>query len=533
MKIQRTGLQNYLPDGEANMKAMVIGGPGVGKTRWSSGWPEPFYLNVEAGLSSVADREVPYTDIDSSEDMLQALKWLKQSREARVYGTAIVDTFDAFQRKVKQEWLDANPAAEAFSGYDAWGYLDGKMQMLMTRLLSLPMNVIVLVHYKDKTYTEKVGGTDVERHEYLLQLQGDIKDTAFNDFDLVGWMDTFWKPNPEGGGKIEVPGITFTRTPDKPFLKDRLNITPRWLEISLDGDELESNYLRLFERFMARLDDLKDGEAVGEIPDLPDENAVDASGVAKPARGGPVAPQDPREMPLDQFKKPELIEMARAIPSIKDQVKTSMLKDEIIALIEQGRADEEAKPQEPAQEPETEAKAEATEAPAADTSEAQCATCGDKKGWDENEKWVRCPDCTEAPAETESETGSDATSASADQADTTSSTPVEGTDEAEAAPAEATEAPAEPEPEPEPAPEPEPEAVTPAAEPAETEEEQSDTPEPAAAQEAAEEAPEHVCEIEGCGKDLAGENKDYVKLAWIKYRQKLCNEHYIERKKKG
>lgn len=155
MKIQTTGLDQYAPGGSAKVKTMVIGGPGAGKTRWSSFFPKPIYADCEGGLASVADRSVPYVAINDSHDMLDLLDFLKkESKKAegdRDYETVVIDTLDAFQRKVKDEWLRDNPTASSFSGYDAWGYLDAKMQMLMTRLLNLPMNVVVLVHYSDKT----------------------------------------------------------------------------------------------------------------------------------------------------------------------------------------------------------------------------------------------------------------------------------------------------------------------------------------------------------------------------------------------
>lgn len=511
MKIKRTGIENYLPDGEQNLKLMVIGGPGVGKTRFSGGWPKPFYLNCEAGLSSVADLNVPYTDIESSADMLQALKWLKRHPDATSnIGTVIVDTLDAFQRKVKQEWLDQNANAESFSGYDAWGYLDSKMQMLMTRLLSLPYNVVVLVHYKDKTYTEKVGGSNVERHEFILQLQGDIKDTAFNDFDLVGWMDTFWKPGGEGGGKIEARGITFKSTPDKPFLKDRLHITGEWYEISLEADELEGNYLRLFEKFISRLDDLNEGGEDGEIPDLPDEQAPAGEGVVPPGPGGPVPPQDPKGMDLDNLTKTELIKMAKDIPAIADEVKTSLLKAEVIELIEKARreekqdaetqaeqaaADNAEKPAEPAQEAPSEPEpADEPEPETVDENhEAGCqkppgheAPCGPVDASDASDE--------ETPEEPSSEAAEPSTDVEEEAPQDVAADDSEDTTSGEAEQAS---------------------------------EEVASTPEPAEQQEKAQ--AEHVCEE--CGKDLAGENQDYVKLAWIKFRTKLCNEHYIQRKK--
>ena len=44
-------------DGSANIKALIIGGPGAGKTRMSSYWPKPIFLDCENGRGSLADRK--------------------------------------------------------------------------------------------------------------------------------------------------------------------------------------------------------------------------------------------------------------------------------------------------------------------------------------------------------------------------------------------------------------------------------------------------------------------------------------------
>jgi hypothetical protein len=97
---------------------------------------------------------VPYVSINTSQDMLDLLAYLKQEcrqpADQRQYRPIVIDTLDAFQRKVKNEWMEKEKK-EVFTGWEAWGFLNSKMQLLMTRLLNLDMNVIVNVHYKDKT----------------------------------------------------------------------------------------------------------------------------------------------------------------------------------------------------------------------------------------------------------------------------------------------------------------------------------------------------------------------------------------------
>lgn len=320
LQIKTTGLSDYV-DGSGNLKVLVIGGPGAGKTRSSSYWPKPIYADCENGRASIADRKVPYVEIKTSKDMLDFLAYLKSlestPKEKRQFNTVVVDTLDGFQRKVQDEWLQQTQAG-AFKGYDAWGYLDAKMSMLMTRLLNLDYNVVVLVHYKDK------GKDDDSGREFELQLAGSIKNTAFNDFDLVGWLGTYWDVDPESGERVEKRGITFHRTPDKPFLKDRLAITPKWMPIEFD----EQDYLQLHEVLNARLGDLPGTEEIGAVPDA-DDLAVKPAAVAPPTGGGPLPPNE-KKLPLADMSKTELVEEARKLGL---NPKGNALKAELIAQI--------------------------------------------------------------------------------------------------------------------------------------------------------------------------------------------------------
>lgn len=330
LQIKTTGIEDYL-DGSANIKTLVIGGPGVGKTRSASYWPAPIFLDCENSRGSLADRNMPYVDVRSSKDMLDALEFLR-TREAvpkaqRQFQTVVVDTVDSFQRLVKDEWMALTKAA-TFSGFDAWGYLDTKMAMLLTRLLNLDYNVLVNVHYEDKI----VGEGDDRKREYGLQLQGKVKDTIFNDFGLVGWLGTYWES--VEGQKVQKRGLTFQPTVEKPFLKDRFNCTPAWLEITFT----ERDYGQLFEAFFDRpeFEGLAEGQVVGEIPDS-DRNPTQpplpgGEPAAAPAEGGPLPEV---EVPLEKKLKPELEQIATELGVV---FKGNTLKGELVALIKEAQA---------------------------------------------------------------------------------------------------------------------------------------------------------------------------------------------------
>jgi hypothetical protein len=403
LEIKTTGFDDYL-DKSANIKTMVIGGPGAGKTRWSSFWPKPIFIDCEDGLGSIADRSAPYVRVRTSKDMLDVLAFLKDAERTpkaqRQHQTVIVDTADSFQRIVKEEWVTANKAG-SFTGFDAWGYLDTKMQLLFTRLLNLDYNVIVLVHFKSKEHKD---GDNTVR-EFVLQLQGAISDQVFNDFGLVGWMGTYWEAGEEG--RVQKRGLTFQPSPEKPFLKDRFHVTPKWLEVQFSEDD----YNQLFEAFMSRADSLPEVGVVGNVPDH-DPAAVNGA-VAAPQEGGPVAPRPPVDVatiPLDKQTKPQLEETAKGLGIT---VRGNTLKAEIISAIEHARAA--ASGVAPAVEAKPEPKPEVPTTPAADAQGASTAAgVSDAQPADEKDPWAPpSPSSTTTPNGEQSSNSTAATSEAA------------------------------------------------------------------------------------------------------------------------
>lgn len=328
MKIKKAGYDEYASGG--NLKILLIGGPGVGKTRFSSFAPKPIYADCEGGLASVADRGSAFAEISNTADMVDFLKYVKSSGE---YQTVVIDSIDAFQRKVRDEWVEEH---ETFEGFKAWGFLNARMQMLTTRLLNLNTNVIVIAHFKDKTFKDDSGD---DRREYSLQLSGDVKDSIFNDFDLVGWMGTYWDVD-DSGERVQRRGITFTATPEKPFLKDRLNVFPKWVPIALESKDWED----ILGLFQAKLDGVPESQETSvEVPS--DEIPADAPGpeIIPPEDNFVPSREDaPKNVGVNDtaglgaMNKTELIELAAAwgvsIPG-------NALKHEIVDALEKANAE--------------------------------------------------------------------------------------------------------------------------------------------------------------------------------------------------
>jgi hypothetical protein len=254
--IRTTGIEDYLDEtGQAFIKALIMGEASAGKTRSASFWPKPFFADCEQGRMAIADRKVPYVEIATSDQMFALTDMLKREcmkpYDKRAYQTLVIDTLDAFQRKVIAERLAAE-RKEALSGWADWGYLDAKMTMLVERLLNLPMNIVVNLHIKERGGNDDDGPTRKEP-----KLKGDIRDQIANEFDLVGHMSTYWVAE-QGERKLK-RGIKWAPEPTFPILKDRSGQLPPFTPVVFGPED----YTGLLDAFRAGVDKLEASEEVG------------------------------------------------------------------------------------------------------------------------------------------------------------------------------------------------------------------------------------------------------------------------------
>lgn len=276
--IRTTGLEDYLDGGTGRIKVLIMGPPGSGKTRSASFWPKPLLADCEDGRMSVADRAIPYAEIKSTEDMKALLTLAeaegKRPKDQRRFETLIIDTLDAYQRLVIQEYLKSQKKA-SMSGWQDWGHLDAEMTELIARLSGIPMNVVCNLHVKDT----KVGGADDGDGGILVKspkLKGDMKDQIAAEFDLVGFMETGWEAI--DGKRALARYIQWEPSPDKPILKDRSGQLPKRTPVTFTAEDYDG-LLRPLSAAQAKL------TAGSVVVEVATEAPVEPVMVAK---GGPV-----------------------------------------------------------------------------------------------------------------------------------------------------------------------------------------------------------------------------------------------------
>ena len=308
--LRTTGFSDYL-DERSHIKELILGAPGAGKTRSASFWPRPVFINCEGGEMAIADRKVPIFDITSPQDMQDVLRTvqLESMKKDRRWDTVVVDTLDAYQRTVIQNYLKTNNKM-AMSGWADWGYLDGVMAQLMNALQNLSMNVVVNLHVKESMEGDEEDGT--KQRVYSPKLKGDLRDQITVDFDFVGFMSVDYVA--VDGKRALKRSVKWMPEPRYPFLKDRSGQLPPITDI----DFTDEDYGRLLAALLAGMDKLEDVEILETIGEA--EPAAVAPVAAKV--GGPIADAStvaaPRRTPAKAAVAPVAAPVPETAPAVAE-----------------------------------------------------------------------------------------------------------------------------------------------------------------------------------------------------------------------
>lgn len=74
------------------LKILVYGMAGAGKTTLCATLPQPIVLSAEGGLLSLQHEDLPYIEIKSMSDLMEAYEWATTSAEAKDYQSIALDS---------------------------------------------------------------------------------------------------------------------------------------------------------------------------------------------------------------------------------------------------------------------------------------------------------------------------------------------------------------------------------------------------------------------------------------------------------
>ena len=256
IKTRITGTSDY----GQYMKVLLAGDPGAGKTLMSSTFPNPYYISAEGGLMSLARRFLPACELETTNDLREILKTLRQDPTVRAemlgvveasagqqtrIDTVVVDTIDEVAKLfVKERLISRN--IEAFENYKDWGWLSDKMESAIRALRNLPCNVVLTCHLKD-VKDEETGAVS-----YLPALSGQQARYLPGAVDLAFALQSRSSAVVKDGKSArQVFRYAQTYQDAKfPWAKDRSGRLPHEFEINFEDD-----YRRLFDFIYAGLDE--------------------------------------------------------------------------------------------------------------------------------------------------------------------------------------------------------------------------------------------------------------------------------------
>ena len=115
------------------VKCLVYGHAGSGKTSLIPTLPSPIALSAEGGLLSISGADVPYIEIASMANLMEAYTWLTESAEAQAFESIALDSISEIAEVVLAEELKRNKDGRA-----AYGELNTVMAQMIRAFRDLP-----------------------------------------------------------------------------------------------------------------------------------------------------------------------------------------------------------------------------------------------------------------------------------------------------------------------------------------------------------------------------------------------------------
>ena len=135
--------------GAINVKLLVYGQAGAGKTSLIPTLPNPVILSAEGGLLSIADTNLPFVEINDLADLREAYKWLTSSTEAESFQSVALDSISEIAEVV----LNAEKKATK-DPRQAYGAMQEQMADIIRGFRDLPGKHVYMSAKLEKTQDE-------------------------------------------------------------------------------------------------------------------------------------------------------------------------------------------------------------------------------------------------------------------------------------------------------------------------------------------------------------------------------------------
>lgn len=166
-----------------NIKMVLYGEPGVGKSTFAAGAPRPFFITTDGNYEYLED----FCGM-KAEDHQQCFSWAEMkkafARDFSNYDTIVVDLLEDSYLWADNEFCRDNKLLHISDlGYGkGYGILGNEFFIEYQKLLALPKNIILLMHgvtevLKDRRGVEysKYGPSKLLRDKIVTQLEGRVR----------------------------------------------------------------------------------------------------------------------------------------------------------------------------------------------------------------------------------------------------------------------------------------------------------------------------------------------------------------------
>lgn len=131
------------------LRVLVYGQAGAGKTSLIRTLPTPIVLSAEGGLLSIQDADLPYIEISSIADLMEAYEWLAGSNEADEYQSVAIDSISETAEVV----LNSEKKATKDPRH-AYGAMQEQMADIIRAFRDLPGRHVYMSAKLEKTQDE-------------------------------------------------------------------------------------------------------------------------------------------------------------------------------------------------------------------------------------------------------------------------------------------------------------------------------------------------------------------------------------------
>lgn len=131
------------------VKIAIYGQAGSGKTRLCATAPKPIIISAERGLLSLADKDIPYINVETLDDVSEAYKFLRNNDD---YETICMDSLS----EIAEVLLDTLKA-DAKDKRQSYGTLAEKLGNMLRRFRNIPGKNVVFTA-KQRTLVDEDTG---------------------------------------------------------------------------------------------------------------------------------------------------------------------------------------------------------------------------------------------------------------------------------------------------------------------------------------------------------------------------------------